>query len=550
MVGCFSFSPISRLRGFLAAGGFTLLLTLAFSSALHSRPHIGILAPRVAYPSQGHEWFGSFLQDELSQQFRFSNRFAVMSPFTARLWQERYDSRSPEALKMFFQQAQLELLVDVKIQKVLRRVGMEWQIVRGTDNATQAVHFSKSYPLDTPDEFVVAMFADLETEIPEFSGLQGFPRGQTWKAVRAFYQWRGQQVPQRGSPEWSNFRSQLRGLVADHPSLEEQVLEYEALLDILEAGEQTPAYVPILKKADERLKILKARQPGNSEISTLLALSYYLQGETLQAKSEAVIANAKNPFAGPALMIYGLVIGRTPQEGKSFIQKGLRLYPFLADSTYDTLPPYHTLIRPLGQWLVSGSSQSRPDYEERIAEGQKYFRKGEFDQAQQVFADLSATVPTIAKPQIYLARIEIRRGAPETALRRLQGLQRQFPEESEVALYLGYAHEKLGQNDRAEDAYRHALNLRPDSPRALLRLSTVLIRRKRYNEAQSFLESLTSKYPDYAVAWWNLGVLHRKLDQPKQAQQAWERALQVEPDNERIRSALMKLSVQLESVSE
>lgn len=78
----------------------------------------------------------------------------------------------------------------------------------------------------------------------------------------------------------------------------------------------------------------------------------------------------------------------------------------------------------------------------------------------------------------------------------------------------------------------------------------MLIRRKRYNEAQSFLESLTSKYPDYAVAWWNLGVLHRKLRQPKQAQQAWERALQVEPDNERIRSALMKLSVQLESVSE
>ena len=104
--------------------------------------------------------------------------------------------------------------------------------------------------------------------------------------------------------------------------------------------------------------------------------------------------------------------------------------------------------------------------------------------------------------------------------------------------------------DRAEDAYRNTLDLRPDHPRALLRLSTVLIRRRRYDEAQSFLESLTKKYPDYAVAWWNLGVLHRKLGKPKQAQQVWEQALRVEPENERIRSALMKLSVQLESASE
>ena len=551
MVGCFSFSlPSSCLRGFLAAGLFALLLALAFPSALHSRPHTGILTPRVIYPSQGHEWFGSFLQDELSQQLRFSNRFAVMSPFAARLWQKRYGTRSPEALKTSLQEAQLELLVDAKIQKVLRRVGVEWQIIRGTDNTAQVIPLSKSYPLDTPDEFVAAVLADLGTEIPEFSGLQGFPRGQTWEAVRAFYQWRDQEVPQRGSPEWSNFRNQLHGLAADHPSLEEQVLEYEALLDILEAGEQNPAYVPILKKADERLQILKTRQPGNSEISTLLALSYYLQGETLQAKSEVVIANAKNPFAGPALMIYGLVIGRTPQEGKSFIQKGLRLYPFLADSTYGTLPPYHTLIRPLGPWLVPESSQPRPDYDERMAEGQQHFREGEFDQAQQVFSDLSATVPMIADPQVYLARIEIQRGTPETALRRLQGLQRRFPDDPGVALYLGYAHEKLGHHDRAEDAYRNTLNLRPDNPRALLRLSTVLIRRKRYDEAQSFLESLTKKYPGYAVAWWNLGVLHRKLGQPQQAQQAWEQALRVEPENERIRSSLMKLSVQLESVSE
>ena len=548
----FSFfsSPASHLRGFLAAGLSALLLTLSSPPALHSRPHVGVLAPRVIYPSQGHEWFGSFFQDEFSQQLRFTNRFAVMSPFTMRLWQERHGTRSPKALAALLRNAQLELLVDAKIQKVLRRVGVDWQIIRMADNATQVIHLSKSYPLDTPDEFIAGVLDDLGKEIPEFSGLQRFPRGLAWKAVRAFYEWRDQEVPQRGSPEWRDYRNQLHSLAADHPSLEEQVLEYEAMLDLLEAGEQSPAYVPTLKQADERLRALKIRQPGNSEISTLLALSYYLQGESLQAKSEAVIANAKNPFEGPALMIYGLVIGRTPQGGKSFIRKGLRLYPFLADSTNGTLPPYHTLIRPLSPWLVPESSRLSPDYESLMAKGQQHFRAGEQEQAQQIFENLSAADSSISDPQVYLARIEIRHGDHEAALGRLQGLQRRFPEDSGVALYLGYALEKLGHYDRAEDAYRNTLDLRPDHPRALLRLSTVLIRRRRYDEAQSFLESLTKKYPDYAVAWWNLGVLHRKLGKPKQAQQVWEQALRVEPENERIRSALMKLSVQLESASE
>lgn len=551
MAGCLSyFAPAARLRGWLGTGVSALLLALLFPVALHSRPHTAILKPLVIYPSQGDEWFGHFLQDELSQQLRFSNRFAVMSPFTARLWQARSGSRSPDALSALVQEAQLELLVDAKIQKVLRRVGVEWQIVQATDNTTQVTRLSKSYPLGTPDVFLAEVLKDLGSEIPAFSELSGFPRGQTWSALRAFYQWQDQDIPKRDSPEWGVFRSQLHGLVADHPSLEEQVLEQEALLDLLLAGEQNPAYVPILKKADERLQTLKVRQPGNSEISTLLSLSYYLQGETLKAKSEAVIANAKNPFEGPALLVYGLVIGRIPQEGKLFIQKGLRLYPFLADSTYGTLPPYHTLIRPLAPWLVPESSQSQSDYEERLGAAQEHFRKGELDSAQQMFEDLSISMPVLAEPQIYLARIEIRRGTPQAASGRLQRLQRRFPEDPGVVLYLGYAYEKLGHYDRAEEAYRTALNLRPDNPRALLRLSTVLIRNKRYDEAQSFLESLTRKYPDYAVAWWNLGVLHRKQGQPKQAQQAWEQALRVDPDNERIRSALMKLSVQLGSDSE
>ena len=40
-----------------------------------------------------------------------------------------------------------------------------------------------------------------------------------------------------------------------------------------------------------------------------LLLWFYVQGQRFEAKAEAVIANARHPYHGPAWLLYGLSLG-------------------------------------------------------------------------------------------------------------------------------------------------------------------------------------------------------------------------------------------------
>ena len=82
----------------------------------------------------------------------------------------------------------------------------------------------------------------------------------------------------------------------------------------------------------------------------------------------------------------------------------------------------------------------------------------------------------------------------------------------------------------------------------MLRLSTLLIKTGKYEEAQSFLESLTRKYPDYTVGWWNLGFLYQKLDELESAEQALEEVVRLDPANTRVQAQLERIREELEWV--
>ena len=70
----------------------------------------------------------------------------------------------------------------------------------------------------------------------------------------------------------------------------------------------------------------------------------------------------------------------------------------------------------------------------------------------------------------------------------------------------------------------------------------VLIKKGHYEDAKSFLESVTAKFPGYAVAWWNLGLLYRELGEMDQARMALNTASQLDPNNLQIQSVLRSLS--------
>ena len=142
---------------------------------------------------------------------------------------------------------------------------------------------------------------------------------------------------------------------------------------------------------------------------------------------------------------------------------------------------------------------------------------------------------------MFLARILLAQNELKTSLIQLSKLQNRFPKNSEVILYLGYAHEKLKHHHNAEKFYRRVLHLKPENHKALLRLGAVLIKLDKHGEAKSFLESLTRKYPLYSVAWWNLGIVYLNFGEMELAESAWQECLRLEPENNQVRIRLEQL---------
>ena len=153
--------------------------------------------------------------------------------------------------------------------------------------------------------------------------------------------------------------------------------------------------------------------------------------------------------------------------------------------------------------------------------------------------------PLLPEPKLYLARIKLAQKNLKSSLNMLVKLNKNFPKNNDIILYLGYANEKLKNHLEAESLYRIVLGNKPENHRALLRLGSVLIKLGKLEEARSFLENLTQKHPDYSAGWWNLGIVYYQLREIELAEISWEECLKLEPDNGQVRLILEQLRDEL-----
>jgi tetratricopeptide (TPR) repeat protein len=73
------------------------------------------------------------------------------------------------------------------------------------------------------------------------------------------------------------------------------------------------------------------------------------------------------------------------------------------------------------------------------------------------------------------------------------------------------------------------LALRADDEHALATLAHLLAAEGRSAEALALQARLTALAPQSAAAWFNLGYLHERLEQVREAEDAFRRALEVNP---------------------
>lgn len=105
---------------------------------------------------------------------------------------------------------------------------------------------------------------------------------------------------------------------------------------------------------------------------------------------------------------------------------------------------------------------------------------------------------------------------------------------------LAVAHEDAGRSREAEDAYRSALRLRPDSPGALNNLAALLGGRGAFAETEDLVDRLLERYRGSSTAWSALGLLRLRRGELEAARRALESAVEVSSSNV---WALMNLGV-------
>jgi len=102
--------------------------------------------------------------------------------------------------------------------------------------------------------------------------------------------------------------------------------------------------------------------------------------------------------------------------------------------------------------------------------------------------------------------------------------------EAKVLFLAALAHQERGELAQSERLYRQALELAPDRPSVINNLAVVLLRLRRFSEAELLCKRLLSESPRDATAILNLGNCQLGLGSAKEALASFDLALAIKPD--------------------
>lgn len=98
---------------------------------------------------------------------------------------------------------------------------------------------------------------------------------------------------------------------------------------------------------------------------------------------------------------------------------------------------------------------------------------------------------------------------------------------------LGIVHARDGRPAEAEAEFRKALAIEPGNLSAINNLASILMGQEKFDEAEELLRSTVARDPGYAMGWSNLAVIAQKLGRNREALESYDRALDIQPNDQR-----------------
>ena len=121
-------------------------------------------------------------------------------------------------------------------------------------------------------------------------------------------------------------------------------------------------------------------------------------------------------------------------------------------------------------------------------------------------------------------------GRPQDALALLEGAGRLDPKSADIAVNLGTAHQALGDDVRAEAAFRRALELDPRSARAWNNLGSIELHRGRAEAAAATIARAVAIDPHMAIFRVNLADALNAAARKGEAAEQFREAYRIDPD--------------------
>lgn len=111
-----------------------------------------------------------------------------------------------------------------------------------------------------------------------------------------------------------------------------------------------------------------------------------------------------------------------------------------------------------------------------------------------------------------------------------------------ASYFVGLIHLFLGEDSAAADSFAQFHQLSPESMIANFYLAQLKIKRKEFSEALTLLRELAEVTPNFAEVHYMLGTVHYGLHNNTEAIQCFQRALELNPGDERSKTKMTLLT--------
>ena len=165
--------------------------------------------------------------------------------------------------------------------------------------------------------------------------------------------------------------------------------------------------------------------------------------------------------------------------------------------------------------------------------GVTHYKSGKLEEARQLFRQSLSLSEQMAMPYIYLSMISIEQDDFQQAFDLLQEAREKFPRFLAFKHNLAVLCEREGKYEEAEKLYCQVLAVQPETHLTIRNLANLYYRLGIYGAAKEYYEQIPDGERDFSVLV-NLGNVYLMRGEKNRALAFWERAYELDPDDQDI----------------